>query len=169
MSRKRRFSRLYRDFSFFSTPFPDHRTGETGRDLPHRNPLAERLLHPGIHEDGAACPEIEGFVRLAGDPGEIGYGIVEGAGEGLDEGAAARRAGLIDLDIGDAATPMPAAWRRHNLHFGCVHDKGFRVMASTAAAPRSAAVAGKSSATRLRLNKEWQPCGKCSSGRPSAS
>jgi hypothetical protein len=22
---------------------------------------------------------------------------------------------------------MPAAWRRHNLHFGCVHDKAFRM------------------------------------------
>ncbi len=82
---------------------PDHRTGKTGRDLPHRGPLAEGLLHPGIHENGAARPEIEGLVRFAGHSGEVGKTEIEGAGKGFDEGAAARGAGLVDLDIGNAA------------------------------------------------------------------
>ena len=61
------------------------------------------LLDAGVHKDGAAAAQIHGRRGAHGRLGELLDAHVHGHGEGLDEGAAARRARLVEHDVLDDA------------------------------------------------------------------
>ena len=79
----------------------DDGVGEAGGDVGDIRALLLGLLDAGIHKDGAAGPQVDGVLREQGRLGEILDGKIQGFGEGLDKGAAARGTGLVEQDIVD--------------------------------------------------------------------
>ena len=75
-----------------------HRVGQARTDLPHRGRLALGLLDRGVHEHGAAAAQVHRPLGVQGGLGELTDLQAHGPGEGLQEGAAAGRAGLVDAD-----------------------------------------------------------------------
>ena len=76
----------------------DDGVGQTGRDIGDGRALLLRLLDLRVHKDRTARAQIDRVFcekRLAG---EVLYGYAERFGESLDEGAAARGTGLVELD-----------------------------------------------------------------------
>ena len=75
-----------------------HRIGQARTDLPHGGRLALGLLDRGVHEHRAAAAQIHRPLGVQGGLGELTDLQAHGPGEGLQEGAAAGRTGLIDAD-----------------------------------------------------------------------
>ena len=72
--------------------------GQAGGDVGHAGPVLLCLLHAGIHEHGAAGAQIHRLLGKQAQLGEVGNIVAQSLGEGLDEGAAARGAGLVEHD-----------------------------------------------------------------------
>ena len=81
----------------------DDRIGQAGGDVRDRSPLLLGLLDLRIHEDRAAGAQVNRVLCEEGFFGEVFDRIIQGLGEGLDEGAAAGGAGLVQLDRVDGA------------------------------------------------------------------
>ena len=75
-----------------------HRVGQPGADLPHRGGLLLGLLDRGVHEHGAARAQVHRAGGHQGGVGELLDAQAHGLGEGLEEGAAPGRAGLVDAN-----------------------------------------------------------------------
>src|SRR5699024_3538990 len=73
----------------------DHRVGQSGGDIRHGSPLLLGLLDVGVHENGAPGSQVRGVFGEECLLCEILHAVVQGFGEGLDEGTAAGGAGLI--------------------------------------------------------------------------
>ena len=86
------------DFEYLVEAVLDHRVGQAGGDVRYVRPFAQGLLDFGIHEDRAAGSQVAGRLGQDGFLGELGGGEAQGVGKGLDERAAARRAGFVQLD-----------------------------------------------------------------------
>ena len=76
----------------------DDRVGKAGGNIGYFRAFFLRLFHFGIHKHGTAGAQIYRVLRKQGGVGEILHAVVQGFGEGLDKGAAAGGAGLIELD-----------------------------------------------------------------------
>ena len=81
----------------------NHRVGQPSADLPGGGRLLLGLLDRGVHEHGAAGPQVHRALGAQGLLGELLDRLPHGLGEGLQEGAAAGRAGLVDADGVDGA------------------------------------------------------------------
>ena len=80
-----------------------HRIAEPGRDIRDRGALLLGLFDRRIHENRAAAAQIDRCIRCHAGPGELADIGAHRLGEGLQEGTAARRTGLIDRDRIDHA------------------------------------------------------------------
>ena len=76
----------------------DDGDGQAGRDILHRGAVLLGLLHRGVHEHGAAGAQVHRVLGQQAQLGELGDLVAQGLGKGLDEGAAARGAGLVEHD-----------------------------------------------------------------------
>ena len=76
----------------------DDGDGQTGGDVLHAGAVLLGLLDGGVHEHCAAGAKVYGVLGKQADLGEIGDGIAQRLGEGLDKGAAAGGAGLVEHD-----------------------------------------------------------------------
>ena len=74
---------------------------QTRGDVAHGGALLLGLLYAAVHEHGAAAAQIHRVLGGDGRGGELGHVQVQTAREGLDEAAAARRAGLVQHDMVD--------------------------------------------------------------------
>ena len=110
----------------------DDRVRKTRRDISDGCALLLRLFYVGVHEDRAAGAEVHGVLRKESFFREVLHGVTERLCEGLDEGAAARRAGLVQLHgvdgvILDAdALHILTTYVKNTVHFGL--KKGSRIV-----------------------------------------
>ena len=81
----------------------DDGVGEACGHVTDGRALLLGLLDAGVHEDGAAGAQVDGARGVHGRLGELLDAHVHGHGEGLDEGAAAGGAGLVEHDVLDDA------------------------------------------------------------------
>ena len=72
--------------------------GQPGGDVLHAGPVLLGLLHTGVHEHGAPGTQIHRLLGKQAQAREVGDAIAQGLGEGLDKGAAAGGAGLVEHD-----------------------------------------------------------------------
>ena len=72
--------------------------GKTGGDVLHAGSVLLGLLDAGVHKDRAAGAQIHRVLGEQAQLGEVRDGIAQGFGEGLNEGAAAGGAGLVEHD-----------------------------------------------------------------------
>ena len=81
----------------------DDRECDACRDIGNLRPLLLRLLDLRVHEDSAARAEVDGCLCIHRPLRKLCGRHVQPLGKVLDEGAAARRARLVQRDIADAA------------------------------------------------------------------
>jgi hypothetical protein len=81
----------------------DDRVAQPGGDVGDRGALLLGLLDRGVHEHGAAAAQVDRVLGGQPEPGELAHVGAHGLGEGLQERAAAGRAGLVDRDRVDGA------------------------------------------------------------------
>ena len=120
--------------------------GQAGADVAHVRAFLLRLLDGGVHEHRAAGAQVHGRFGLHGHPGEGAHVGAHRLREGLQEGTAARGAGLVDGDgvhrvVADAqvlhvlaadvndggdtgADELGGAVVRHRLDLAFVHGEG---------------------------------------------
>ena len=72
--------------------------GQAGGDVLHAGAVLLGLLDAGVHEHGAAGAQVHGLLGEQAQLGEGGNVIAQGLGKGLDKGAAAGGAGLVEHD-----------------------------------------------------------------------
>ena len=72
--------------------------GQAGGDVRHAGPVLLGLLHAGVHKHGTPGAQIHRLLGEQPQLGEVGDGIAQGLGKGLDEGAAAGGACLVEHD-----------------------------------------------------------------------
>ena len=77
--------------------------GEAGGDVLDARALLLRLFDRAVHEHRAAAAQLDGMLGEQAELGELVDLHVHRLGEGLDEGAAAGRARLVEHDVVDGA------------------------------------------------------------------
>ena len=111
----------------------DDRVSETGRDIGDGCALLLRLFDVRVHEDRTAGAEVHGILCKECLFCKVLHGVAERLCEGLDEGAAARRAGLVQLHgvngvILDAdALHILTAYVKNTVHVGLKKGSGIVV------------------------------------------
>ena len=76
----------------------DDGVGKARRDIRHGSALLLGLFYLGIHKYRTAGAQVDGMLREQSRLGEVLHAVIQGMGEGLDKGAAAGGAGLVQLD-----------------------------------------------------------------------
>ena len=74
----------------------DHADGQACGDVFDRSAVLLGLLHGGVHKDGATGAEVHRVLGKEAHLGKVRDGVAQGLGKGLDEGAAAGGAGLVE-------------------------------------------------------------------------
>ena len=74
-----------------------HGVGQPGGNVLHRGPLAQHLLHLGVHEHRATAAQVARMLGLASQAGKLGGRVSQVPGKGLDERTATGGTGLIDF------------------------------------------------------------------------
>ena len=87
----------------------DYAVSQAGGNIGNLRPLLLGLLDVGIHEYGAAGPQIDGMFRKQRLPCETGGGIAQGGGEIFNEGTAAGGTGLVEHHGGDGVVAQADA------------------------------------------------------------
>ena len=72
--------------------------GQTGGDIFHAGPVLLGLLDAGVHEHSAPGAQIYRMLGEESQLGEIRYVVAQSLGKGLNEGATAGGAGLVEHD-----------------------------------------------------------------------
>ena len=76
----------------------DDGDGQSRGDVLHAGAVLLGLLDAGVHEYGAAGAQVDRVPGQQAQLGKVGDGVAQGLGKGLDEGAAAGGAGLVEHD-----------------------------------------------------------------------
>ena len=77
----------------------DNRVGKAGGNISHRYTVFLGFPYPGIHEYGAAGAQVHRMGSFEGYAGELFDVHAQGLGKGVQEGAAAGRAGFVQKDV----------------------------------------------------------------------
>ncbi len=84
------------DLHYLKERILDDRVRKAGRDVRNRCALLLRLLNPRIHENSAACAEVNRVLGKERRLGEILHRVLQRLGKGLYKGAAAGGARLVE-------------------------------------------------------------------------